>query len=400
MDDDFFQWFFEGRGMESTQKGYVQQGGTGFIIRKDGYILTNNHVVGDADKITVKLNDGRQFDARRIGADPRSEVAVIKIEADNLPALETGDSSALEIGEWVIAIGNQFGFFAETLTVGVVSATGRSDLNLSMYEDYIQTDAAINPGNSGGPLLNLEGKVVGINTAIISQTGGFSGIGLAVPINMANVIADQLIKTGKVVRGYLGVSFGMPPDVAEGAPVAAGAYVANVMPGSPAHKAGLKADDIIVEVNGRRMRDARMLMNTIAFTAPNTETTLKVMRSGSEKTVKLAVGTFPEDVEVSSASGSVIADRLGLSVADFTPALAAKYGYESGYGVVITAVAKQSIGEEAGLEAGHMILAINRRMVNSTAEFSKALEDAAQSKRILMRVRDSANAWFVLLSLE
>ena len=244
----------------NRQPMFKQTGqGSGFIISKDGYILTNTHVVGDVDTITVRLSDGREFKAKRIGADPRTEVALIKIESEgDLPVLEIGDPEKLQIGEWVIAIGNPFGL-KETLTVGVVSAKGRSNIGITDYEDFIQTDAAINPGNSGGPLLNIDGKVVGINTAIYSRSGGYMGIGFAVPIDMAMRIKDQLVTSGRVTRGYVGVYLN-PGEVTEemaksfGRNEAGGVLIAEVEKDGPADKAGIRSGDILTELNGVKIK--------------------------------------------------------------------------------------------------------------------------------------------------
>jgi serine protease Do len=266
---DPFGFFYDRQPREYRQMGQ----GSGFIISEDGYILTNNHVVGDADTITVKLSDGRQFKAERIGGDEKSDVAVIKIEGENLPILPLGNSDELEVGEWVIAIGNPFGL-AETLTFGIVSAKGRNTVGINDYEDFIQTDAAINPGNSGGPLINLEGQAVGINSAIFSSTGGSVGIGFAIPINMARSIKDQLLRDGKVTRGQLGVMIGeITQELADYFDIEAskGVVVSDVLKNSPAEKAGLQAGDIILKINGRDVENAGQLRNTIAMVAPGTQ---------------------------------------------------------------------------------------------------------------------------------
>ena len=268
--DDMLERFFRYHGQ--PQRRFRQEGaGSGFIITKDGYILTNSHVVGDADRIRVKLHDGREFDAKRIGSDERSEVAVIKIEADNLPTVKLGDSSALDVGEWVIAVGNPFGL-TETVTAGIVSALGRNNIGIADYENFIQTDAAINPGNSGGPLLNIKGEVIGINTAIYSQSGGYMGVGFAIPINMAASIKEQLVKSGKVTRGYLGVYLqAVTPDLAETFDLkedVSGILVADVEDDSAAEDAGLQQGDVIIGLNGRDVDDIGRFRNEVSSFPP------------------------------------------------------------------------------------------------------------------------------------
>ncbi|HEY5621307.1 MAG TPA: Do family serine endopeptidase, partial [Pontiella sp.] len=290
--EEFFGRGFHGFPYSQEQvpsRKYSKQGlGSGFIISRDVYILTNNHVVNEADRITVTLADGRKFDAVLVGADPKSEVALIKIEdGEDLPVLALGDSDALEVGEWVLAAGNPFGL-SQTVTAGIVSAKERGDIGIADYANFIQTDAAINPGNSGGPLLNIDGEVVGINTAIYSQTGGYMGIGFAIPINLAVHIKDQLIKHGRVSRSVLGIiiqevneelakSFGMDN--------AGGILISQVMEGSAAEEAGLKAGDIIMEMDGKRVGKSSTFRNRVASTPPNTQLDLNIFREGEYKNI-------------------------------------------------------------------------------------------------------------------
>src|SRR5215471_2208430 len=279
--EDFLERFFGRRFPEGQRPHERQQGaGSGFIISADGQILTNYHVVGDADRVTVKLNDGREFTAKTIGTDQPSDIAVIKIEAHDLPVLRLGDSDAMEVGDWVIAAGNPFGL-TESITVGVVSAKGRSRLGIADFEDFIQTDAAINPGNSGGPLINLQGEAIGVNTAIASRSGGYMGIGFAIPINMVKAIKEQLVTQGKVVRGYLGVRIQeLTRALAESLNIEAteGILLADVSPRSPAAKAGLKRGDVILSFNGHAVQDPGQLRNTVAMTAPGTKVPLQILR--------------------------------------------------------------------------------------------------------------------------
>ncbi len=398
-----YDWYYGGRGGEVYQH-QIQQGGTGFLISKDGYILTNTHVVRDVDRIKVKLNDGRVFKAELIGADARSEVAVIKIDAEDLPYLEFGDSSKLEIGEWVIAIGNQFGFFSESLTVGVVSAKGRSNLALAEYEDFIQTDAAINPGNSGGPLLNIEGKVIGINTAIFSQSGAYVGIGFAIPINMACAVKDQLIKNkGRIIRGYLGVRFN-PRDIDDelaksfGMDKAEGALVSEVLEGTPADKAGVEAGDVIVELNGKRIAGIKALTSMTGLMPPGTKARIKVFRDGEERELDITIGAFPGDDIKGDAKG--LAAHIGLSVAEITPELARQYGYGDAGGVIISEVGDRSLASQAELVPGLVIMNVNQKRVNSVKEFNEALKESVRTRRVIMRVKSPDYTWFLVIPLD
>ncbi|MDP6490185.1 MAG: DegQ family serine endoprotease [Kiritimatiellia bacterium] len=382
----------------------LQGQGSGFIITKDGYILTNNHVVGDADKITVKLNDGREFEAERVGTDPKSEVAVIKIDAEgDLPILEAGDSASLEMGEWVIAVGNPFGL-SETLTVGVVSAIGRNNIGIAEYEDFIQTDAAINPGNSGGPLLNIDGKVVGINTAIYSQSGGYMGIGFAIPIDLAIVIKDQLVASGEVTRGFLGIQLNrqeMDQELAEsfGLDEAGGVLVAGIVEDSPAEEAGLEAGDIILEMDGNDVEDNRTFRNRVALTAPGKEIKLKIFRDGAVKMVKVTIGVLPGD-EAAQKKAVEVSKKLGLAVRELSPELAERFGHEMGEGVLVAEVEPYSAAAQAEIQPGHLILSVNREPVTTIEAFSEALAEAAERGRVLLRIKSQRYSWYALLRFE
>ena len=401
--DDFMERFFGPQGRPpARRRQFRQQGaGTGFLISEDGYILSNNHVVGDADKITVTLSDGREMAAERIGTDPQSEVALIKIEGDGYDHLPLGNSSDLRVGSWVIAIGNPFGL-TETVTVGVVSAKGRSNIGIADYEDFIQTDAAINPGNSGGPLLNLNGEVVGINTAIYSRSGGYMGIGFAIPINMATYVKDQLIETGKVTRSYLGVYIQpLTPELAESFDLEAtdGILISQVSKDSGADEAGLKTGDVILEMNGKPVEDVGSFRNKVSSNPPGTEIELKINRDGKTRAITVTTGEFPGE-EAAAASGPAAYEKLGLTVRDLTPELVERFGYEDEQGVIVSNVMRGSPAAEAGIQPGHLITSVNREAVASVAEFKAALRSGKDDDIVLLLVKDQRGARFVTLRLE
>jgi len=396
--DDFFERFF---GQQMRPRHFRQMGqGTGFLVSKDGYILTNNHVVGDADKITVRLHNGQELQAKRIGSDPRSEVAVIKIEGNDFPFIELGDSSALDVGEWVIAIGNPFGL-AATLTVGVVSAKGRSGIGIADYEDFIQTDAAINPGNSGGPLLNVEGKAVGINTAIYSQSGGYMGIGFAIPINMAKLIKDQLEKTGKVSRGYIGIHLQeLSKELADslGVKVDKGIVVTEVVEGSPGEKGGMKRDDIIVKLNGVAVESVSSFRNAIASSPAGTKVRLGLVRGGRETEVTVVTGALPDEEGGESPAEGV--QDIGIKVDDLTGEAARQFGYAIGEGVIVTEVEEDSPAFRAGIRAGNLITAVNRAPVKSAKDFQESMARAGKRESLLLLVKDGRLSRYVVVRLK
>ena len=383
-DDEFFERFFGHRFPEERRpKEYREKGaGSGFIISSDGYILSNHHVVGDADKITVHLKDGRDFKGKVVGSDPSSDIAIVKIDGDdNLPVLPLGDSDALEVGELVMAIGNPFGL-THTMTLGVVSAKGRTAVGITDYEDFIQTDAAINPGNSGGPLINMEGKAIGVNTAIYSRTGGYMGIGFAIPINMVKTIKNQLIDRGEVVRGYLGVTI---QDLSEELKKSfdledvEGVLIAGVQEDSPADKAGIKRGDVVLEFNGKRGFDVGRFRNIVALTPPKTKVPVVVIRDGKKKTVTVKIGKLEKEM-FSQATQTNLTKKLGLTVQNLTDELSARFGYEDEEGVLISDVYRESPAESAGLQPGMLILEVNRKSVESVDEFLKAINQSKNSK--------------------
>ncbi|MDD2599840.1 MAG: DegQ family serine endoprotease [Kiritimatiellae bacterium] len=403
--DEFLRRFFHGQAPNrphNQPRKFRQMGqGSGFLISKDGYILTNHHVVGDADKITVKLHDGREFEAKRIGTDAKSEVAVVKIDSKELPCLKLGDSAAIRVGEWVVAIGNPFGLTA-TLTAGIVSAKGRSGMGITDYEDFIQTDAAINPGNSGGPLLNINGEVVGINTAIYSRSGGNMGIGFAIPVNMAKSIKEQLVKSGKVTRGYLGVIIQeMTGDLAESFDLEepTGILVSDVSADSPAEKAELKQGDIILQLNGKPVKDIGEFRNEISSNPPGTKLKLSVFRDGKEIKVEAQTEELPDDIAVAE-SVPELSQKLGLSVQNMTAENAQKYGYEGDAGVIVTNVEQGSLAGQAGIQPGNLIISANRKPVTTVKAFLQAVSEAEKNGTLLLRVQDKKYSRYVVLRLK
>jgi serine protease Do len=402
--DDLLRKFFGDRipPQQQTPKKFYEHGqGSGFIISKDGYILTNNHVVGDVDKITVELQDGRKFEnAKLIGTDPGSEVALIKIDGDNFPVLPMGNSDKIEIGDWVIAIGNPFGL-NETVTVGVISAVGRSNVHIAAYEDFIQTDAAINPGNSGGPLINLDGQVIGINTAIFSQSGGYMGIGFAIPINMARTIEQQLKENGKVIRGYLGI-YGqdVTPDMAQLLQLGSnkGVIVASVEKGSPADKAGLKSHDVLLEMNGKKVESYDSFRNDVAVLRPGSNIKLSVLRDG--KTIGVTVTLAERPMEVAQGNPPKwrrqSQEALGIEVQNLTKDLAERFGYSLGEGVIVTRVTSGSPAANAGIQSGDLIQSVNRESVNSADDFEKAVM-RTEGNKVLLLIKRGEYSQFVVL---
>lgn len=399
----FFKQFFGPQMRQRSQpQPRTQMGqGSGFIIEKDGYILTNNHVVEGADTITVHFNDGKNLDAKLIGADPLSDVALIKVESDkDLPTVPMGNSDAMEVGEWVIAIGNPFGL-TQTVTVGIVSAKGRSQVGLNEYENFIQTDAAINPGNSGGPLLNIQGEVIGINSALYSRSGGYMGIGFAIPINMAQAIEKQLQDTGKVTRGWLGVviqdvdenlakSFGLKDDK--------GVLLTNVQANSPAEKSGLKDGDIVLSIDGVKVDDSSALRNKVALIEPGTKMKMRIVRDGHKKTLFVKAGERPSDPSAPIVDVNESAKNdFGLGFQELTPEVAAQLGYNVEKGVVIREVASGSVAGKAGLKPGMLIEQVNKIAVFTIADIKKALKRSPDPKRVLLRVNFGQGSRYIAL---
>ncbi|NGX37907.1 MAG: Periplasmic pH-dependent serine endoprotease DegQ [Chlamydiae bacterium] len=390
--DDFFNRFFGSPNRKAPKQSISQ--GSGFFVNSDGHILTNAHVVKGANKITVILNDGREMIAEIIGTDSSTDIAVIKVDGKNFPFLTFGDSEEMEVGEWVMAIGSPFQLQA-SVTVGVISAKGRQNLRITDFEDFIQTDAAINPGNSGGPLVNLEAKVIGINTAIVSKSGGYMGIGFAIPSNMAKHIMNQIIDNGNVIRGFLGVSLQpIDQDMADafGLEKPEGALVAEVVKGSPADKAGLKQGDIITQYDNTPVKSIGSFRNEISMTKPGTKITLKVNRNGKYLTIPVTLTSHSDDA---SAGGYI--QKLGLDVEPLTPDLAKKLGYsQTEEGVVITKIKPGSAAAMAGMRPGFLILAINHKKVTTVEEFNKALEETKKNRLLILAKQGNVTRFYSL----
>lgn len=395
--EEFFNRFFG----ELPQREFKRKGlGSGFIISEDGYIITNNHVVEKADDIKVILEDGESYKANIIGKDPKTDLALLKIEPRHkLNAVTLGRSNTLEIGDWVVAVGNPFGL-GHTVTTGIVSAKGRS-LGLGAYDDFIQTDAAINPGNSGGPLFNLNGDVVGVNTAIIA---GGQGIGFAIPVDMARNVVEQLQNKGKVVRGWLGVLVQqITPEIAESLNLSQpeGALVSDVTPGGPADKAGIKRGDVIVAFDGNKIEDMPDLPKTVATNEPGTKSKLTFIRNGKEKSVDLTLGELPEEVAASTnVTNNNVERNLGLIVQEINPQIQRRFRLEESKGVIITNVNPGSIGYEAGLMAGDIILEINKQHIENLDAYRKSVDSLKEGQTALLLVQRARNTIYVALKIE
>lgn len=390
-DNDFLNRFFGMPYRRGPKQPSISQG-SGFLVTPNGQILTNAHVVKGASKITVILHDGREMQATLIGLDSSTDVAVIKIEGKDFPYLKLGNSDDIEVGEWVMAIGSPFQLQA-SVTVGVVSAKGRQNLRITDFEDFIQTDAAINPGNSGGPLLDLSGNVIGINTAIVSKSGGHVGIGFAIPSNMAKLIMNQIVDNGSVIRGYLGVSLQpLDQDMADafGLEKPEGALIAEVIKGSPADKAGLKQGDIILECNKVPVKTIGSFRNAISLTKPGTKVSLKVNRSG--KIINLSAILTSNGDEM---SGSGLIQKLGMEVEPLTPATAKHLGYLANEeGVVVTKVKPGSAAAIAGIRPGFLIMAINHKKVSTLDDFNKALEETKKNRILILAKQGNVTRFY------
>jgi serine protease Do len=406
-DDPFFRQFFGEEFFHRFQMPRERREsslGSGVIVDSAGYIVTNNHVVAKADEIKVLLNDKREFTGKIVGTDPKSDIAIVKINAKDLPVITWGDSDKLEIGEYVLAIGNPFGL-NQTVTQGIVSAVGRANVGIADYEDFIQTDAAINPGNSGGALVNARGQLVGINTAIFSRSGGYMGIGFAVPSNMTRAVMDSLIKTGKVVRGWLGVSIQeVTPDLAKqfGMKEARGALVNEVIPDSPAAAAGIQGGDIITAFNGKAVDSPSTLRNTVAQTLVGKSVKVDVLREKKSVTVDVKISEQPKDIaqaegETTQGDGKDAA-LAGVEVRNLTPDIARQLGLPPGtMGVVIAGVEQGSAAEEAGLQEGDVIMQINRQPVRNIGDFKRLAGKLSKKDSSLFLINRQGRKLFIAI---
>ena len=389
--DDFFERFFG----DIPQREFKQKSlGSGFIISHDGYIFTNNHVVEQADKILVKLSNGKEYDAKVIGKDAKTDIALIKIKpSESLPVADTGDSDKLRVGEWVMAIGNPFGL-EQTVTVGIVSAKGRV-IGAGPYDNFIQTDASINPGNSGGPLFNMAGQVIGINTAIVAQG---QGIGFAIPISMAKTILPDLKSRGKVTRGWMGVSVqDISEDIAKSLRLKdqKGALISDVVAGDPAEKAGLRAGDVITEINGKAVINTHDLLLLIAGLRVGETIKVKVVRDGQEKIFPILIAERTDSTETASVKTS--GEAFGMSVQEITPEIAAQLGLPVKKGIIVVDVQGGSLADEVGIQPQDIILQVNKTKVTTLKEYKNEIAKAGSKGNILLLIRRGRTTFFVPL---
>jgi serine protease Do len=386
--DPFFRRFFGDQFEHPGQKRQYKSSalGSGVIVSEQGYILTNNHVVKGAEEIKVILYDKREFKGKVVGTDPRTDLAVIKIDAKDLPTVRFGESGKLKTGDVVLAIGNPFGL-NQTITMGIVSAVGRSNIGLADFEDFIQTDAAINPGNSGGALVNTNGELVGINTAIFSTSGGYMGIGFAIPADMVKSVMDSIIQHGKVIRGWLGVTIqNLTPDLAKSLNIkeAAGALISGVEKDSPAAKAGLKRGDLIVGLAGKKVQDSTTLRNMVSQSAPGTKVDFKILREGKEQTVAATLGEYKEKQIVKKAEYENV--LRGVTVQELTPGLRDKLNLpENMDGVVVTGVGPDSPAQGI-LQANDVIQEVNRRAIQGAQDFDEAVSKIGATDTVLLLI--------------
>jgi len=391
--DPFFRQFFGdqfGGGSNVPRERREQGVGSGVIVSPEGYVLTNNHVVDAATDVQVTLSDRREFKAHVVGRDAKTDIAVLKIDGENLPYVTIGDSSKAQVGDFVLAIGNPFGV-GQTVTMGIVSATGRGGLGIEDYEDFIQTDAPINPGNSGGALVNDRGELIGINTAILSHgSGGNQGIGFAVPVNLARQVTDGILKNGKVIRAYLGI---VPQDVTSAIAKAfdtkeeQGALVGDVSPNSPAQKAGVEKGDIILELNGKPVSDSNRLRMSISMMQPDSTVTLKVLRNGSTREMTAKLGELqPTGEERAKAEGPNPGGALqGVSVQNVTPQAARELNLPANTpGVIVTDISPSSPVASSGLQEGDVIQEVNRTPVKNVTDFQQAMQRAGKDPLLLV----------------
>ncbi len=383
---------------ENPHSSPMQQGvGSGFVISSDGYILTNNHVVDDANQIKIKLADGKEYDAKVVGRDPKTDLALLKAEgASGLHALQLGDSDSLKVGNWVVAVGSPFGL-EQTVTAGIVSAKGRV-IGSGPYDNFIQTDASINPGNSGGPLLNTEGQVVGINTAIFSQSGGNVGIGFAIPVNMAKEVVPQLEEKGHVTRGWLGVGIQkITPELAKSFDLKdeKGALVSQVVKGGPADKAGIQSGDVIVEFNGKKVSDMNDLPRVVAATPVGKTVAVKVLRGGNEVDREVKIAEMEQKEEIASETTH---KPLGMTVQNITPEIAQGLGLKNETGILVASVVPGSPAANADIRSGDVIQQVNKMPVKNVEDFKHKIETAKAQESILLLIQRGENTLFAALT--
>jgi len=397
--NDFLEKFFD---LQQTPQMPRKSLGSGFIIDKEGYILTNNHVVEQADEIRVKLDSGKEYEAQIVGTDPETDIALIKVKPDTaLPIVELGDSDALEVGEWAIAIGNPFGL-SQTVTVGVVSALGR-DIGAGKYDNYIQTDASINPGNSGGPLINIDGKVIGINGAILpGNQGGNIGIGFAIPINMAKDIIADLKSAKGITRGWLGVVIqNITPELSKALKLGSteGALVGDVAAGGPADKAGIKRGDVIVKLDDKEVKSSQILPRMVAKNKPGATIGVTVLRNGTSKTFKITLGDLKtaEKKFPQQPSGEATYEELGIVLYDITPEIEKAFNLKMSKGVVVADIDPRGVAAQAGIQRGDVIEEINRVPVANVAELSNAMAKVKMDESVLFTVRRGTSSTFIVI---
>ncbi len=395
--DEFFKHFFGGDPEDTMKQRSL---GSGFIVSDDGYILTNNHVVADADEIQVTFSENEKYEAKIIGRDEKTDIALIKIEVDKkITAAKLGDSDKLRVGDWVVAIGNPFGL-GNTVTAGIVSAKGRI-IGAGPYDNFIQTDASINPGNSGGPLFNLDGEVVGINTAIVAPGGGNVGIGFAIPINMAKSVMSQLKDKGKVVRGWLGVTIQtVTPEIKEkfDLEVTEGALIAEVTNDSPAEKGGLQRGDVITVFDGKKVKEMKFLPSIVAETPVGKKVEVVIVRKGENKKLTIQVGELTEEKAMAGATAPETEEKLGLSVQELTSELAESLSLKDEKGVVVSGVRKGSPASEAGLRRGDLIQEIENELVKNMDDYRGIIKKSSSKKQILMVVMRGGHTSYIVIT--
>ncbi len=403
--DDFFRRFFGAPRSQPRQEQKMSGLGSGVIISADGYIITNNHVIDKTDKIKITLSNGKSYEGKLIGTDPRTDIAVVKIDEKGLPAIKVANSDNIKVGQWAIAVGNPFSkSLSHTVTAGIISGMSRSSVGLDSDVDFLQTDAAINPGNSGGALVNMSGELVGINAAILSRSGGYEGIGFAIPSNTAKSIMDQLIKTGKVVRGYVGVSM---QDVDEqmakalGLKSAKGAVIAQVVEGSPADQANLQQGDVIVKVNGKDVENSAEVRKQIVPKAPGTVVELTLIREGKEMNVTVTLAEAPGEAVVAKeeAPSKKSYERLGVNVTTMNKDLAAKLSIPNIAGVLITEIDQDGPAFGAGLRQNDVIQRVGRKDVKNVKEFVDEVSKVKKGETILMLVNRKGSSLFVAFNM-